>query len=108
MGDYGRDIGPRYFTSGFKEKNAIKMVSGPVMGALSLVLEGPDQLYSGVVGQKYHVPTGIAGRTRRDLGLALKDAVTLHPFKALGDVYRLITADIPLDAGDAVFGHTAA
>lgn len=106
MGEYGKDIWSTYVTAGVKEKDPIKMATGVVMTPLSLLLEGPDHLYAGLVGQKYEAPTGIAGRIRRDAGMLLKDVVTLHPLKALGDAWRLGTSDWILDVGDGIGRHT--
>jgi hypothetical protein len=105
MKDYGKDIGS-YVTAGFKEKDPIKAVTGAVMAPLSVLLEGPDQTYDAFLGREYQRPEGIAGRTRRDVKLLLKDIVTLHPLLALGDAWRLGTSDWILDAGDALGGHT--
>lgn len=106
MKEYGKDVGSTYIASGFKEKDPFKVVTGAVMAPLSLILEGPDQLYDGALGRAYESPTGIAGRTRRDIKLLLKDVFTLHPLRALGDAWRLATSDLILDAGDAIGGHT--
>lgn len=105
MGDYGRDLGNTYFSNPFKKKDSIAMITGPVMAAASLLLEGTDQMYSAVVGPEYEAPHGIGGRTRRDVKALLKDVVTLHPLRAAGDAWRAITSSWILDTGDALGGH---
>lgn len=101
---YGKDLDKQYLSGPYDRKDPIQKGLGPVMAAGSLILEGTDQLWAGVVDQRLDVPTGIAGRTRRDIKLLLKDIVTLHPLRAIGDGFRLAFADVPLDIGDTVGG----
>lgn len=103
--DYGRDLSQEYVTGPYKRHDTIQKITGPVMAAASAILEGPDQIIAGAVDKKLEPPHGVLGRMRRDSGEFLKDAVTLHPIRALTDVFRLATSDLLLDAGDLVGGH---
>lgn len=102
MMDYGRDIRDTYLSN---KKGILDTTLGAVMTAASVIAEGPDQAYDAILGREYHRPSGIAGRTRRDIGLLLKDVVTLHPLRALGDAWRIATSDLILDGGDALTGN---
>lgn len=102
---YGKDLGKEYFTDPYTRKDAIGMVTGPVMAAASVLLEGTDQIFAGIVDQKLTPPSGPLGRMRRDGKEFLKDVVTLHPIRALADGFRLATSDLLLDAGDLAGGH---
>ncbi len=104
---YGSDLGQEYL-AGFKKGDPIQMITGPVMAAASILLEGPDQLIAGVVDKKLEPPRGALGRIRRDTGALIKDVLTLHPFKAAADAFRLPGSAL-LDAGDTIGRfHTAA
>ena len=105
MQDYGRDIGNTYISQGIGEKDPVKTVTGAFMLPLSVLLEGPDQVWSGITGQRYEAPRGLIGRTRRDMGLLLQDIFTLHPLRAAGDVWRMATSDWILDTGDVIGNH---
>lgn len=104
MKTYGNDLQENYITGPYHRRDVIQKGLGPVMAAGSIILEGPDQVWAGIVDQKLERPSGIAGRTRRDLKLLLKNVATVHPLRAFGDVFRLGFSDLPLDAGDAIGG----
>ena len=104
MKEYGHDLNDQYISGPYNRRDPIQKGLGPVMAAGSVILEGTDQLWAGVVDQKLEKPTGIAGRLRRDTKLLLNDVVTLHPLRAVGDVFRIGLADIPLDIGDTIGG----
>ncbi len=101
--EYGRDLREEYLEA-IGSDDPLQKVMGGVGAAASVVLEGTDVLWSGLVDEQYARPSGIVGRTRRDAGLLLKNVVTLHPLRALGNGWRLLTSDLPLDAIDVVGG----
>ncbi len=101
---YGKNLGS-YFTQGWKEKDAIKLVAAPFMAVGSLLGEGLEPLAAGVVDQKLERPMGFAGRTRRDLKALLSDTVHLKPFSVIRDVWSLVTSDVILDGAEAMIGY---
>ncbi|UPA22339.1 hypothetical protein K8942_04800 [Candidatus Peribacteria bacterium] len=105
---YGKDLGQEYITGPYQKHDAIQMITGPVMAAASVILEGTDQIVAGVLDQKLEPSNGTLGRMRRDGKEFLKDVVTLHPIRAIADGFRLVTSDLLLDVGDAVGGHRMA
>lgn len=102
--EYASDVGETYLSGPCRGRDNLQKITGPIMAGASALLEGPDQLYAGAVGQEYQRPTGIGGRIRRDIGALLGDIVRLRPLRALGDAWRLATSDVILDAGDAIGG----
>lgn len=102
---YTDDLGETYISDSVTERDPIKMATGVVMLPASLILEGTDQIYAALVGQKYQKPSGPAGRIVRDTKLLAKDVFTGHPLRAIGDAFRVVTADWILDAGDLLGGH---
>lgn len=105
---YGSDLGQEYITGPYQKNDVIQKITGPVMAAASVILEGTDQIVAGVVDQKLEPSNGILGRMRRDGKEFLKDVVTLHPIRAIADGFRLATSDLLLDIGDIVGGHRTA
>jgi hypothetical protein len=105
---YGSDLGQEYITGPYKKNDAIQMITGPVMAAASVILEGTDQIVAGVVDTKLEPPSGALGRMRRDGKELLTDIVRLRPIKAITDVFRLATSDLLLDVGDIAGGHHTA
>lgn len=103
MKEYGKDL-KTYISEPYKNGDPIQMVTGPVMAAASLILEGPDVAYAGIVDQSLQSPEGTFGRITRDTRSLANNVFTLHPLKALGDASRLVFSDIPLTIGDAVGG----
>ncbi len=101
--EYGSNAGEKYFKRPFQSKDTFKMITGPVMAAVSAVLEGPDQIIAGVVDQQVIRPSGSLGRIRRDSKQLIKDVFTFHPIRAVADGLRL-PADVILDLGDAAGG----
>lgn len=103
--EYGDDLGKTYVTDGLTKKDPIKIATGAVLFPASLLLEGPDQIYAALVKQPYEAPRGIAGRITRDTKLFVQDLFTGHPLRAVGDAFRVATADWILDTGDLLGGH---
>lgn len=104
MKSYGNELNDRYL-SAWKEKDNLKKVTGTALAGLSAALEGPDRAWGALMGQNLKTPNGILGRTRRDAGELLKNVVTLHPLRAMGDAWRLVTSSPILDTADAFGGH---
>lgn len=105
MKTWWNDTSDTYVTGPWKEKDPIKMGLGPVMAVGSTVLEATDQLWAGIVDQKLERPDGgILPRIRRDTRLLFKNIFTLHPLRAIGDGFRLVTSDPFLDGGDLIGG----
>lgn len=102
MKEFGKDL---WDTNIAGKRGVFDRISGGVMAAVSTVLEGPDHVYDAALGREYIEPKGIAGRIMRDTGLLAKDIFTLHPLRALGDAWKLLTSDWILDAGDAITGN---
>ncbi len=101
--EYWNDLKTEY-GGAIKDGDPLQKGLGVVGGAASAVLEGTDVLWSGLVDEKYERPEGFIGRTRRDAAALLKNAVTLHPLRTLGNGWRLLTSDIPMDTIDLVGG----
>jgi hypothetical protein len=101
MKDYGHDLKDTYISG---RKGTFDRVAGAAMIPVSAILEGPDQIFDGILGRKYEAPAGVAGRTRRDIKLLFKDVFTLHPIRAAADAWKLATSDLILDSGDLVTG----
>ncbi len=103
VGSYARDLNESYLSGPVKRGDPIQIALGVPMAAVSLVMEGPDQLWAGAVDTRLEHPNAIMGRTRRDIGDLVDHAVHLRPLKTIADVFRL-TGSVPLDAGDALIG----
>lgn len=103
---WGGDTFDRYIKGPVEQGNPVKTVMGSVMAAASTLLEASDALVAGVVDNRipFRERTGL--RTTRDAGKFLENVVTLHPFRAASDAWRIATADLPLDAGDVIGGFT--
>gem|GEM_PF-1477327 len=94
----------KYIVDPIKMSNYPKAAMGVGAAAASAVLEFPDYIVSGIIDQKLEPPSGTLGRTRRDIGVLLKDVVTLRPLRSLADASRLVFTDIPMDTIEAVTG----
>ncbi len=101
--EYGRDLMDTYVAGPVKSKDPVQMVMGTVGGAMSVVLEGTDAVWSGIVDEPLERPEGLVGRTRRDLKLLLQNNI-VHPIRSIGNIWRLLTSDIPMDFIDTVGG----
>ncbi len=106
LASWGKDTADRYIVNPVEQENPVKALMGSVMTVASTILEAPDAAVAGVFDNRvtYEGRTGL--RTTRDVGQFVKNAVTLHPFRAATDAWRVATTDIPLDFGDAVGGFT--
>lgn len=100
-GQYGSFLGD-YAREG--TQSGWKAVGAPIMMIVSALSEGLDPLIAGAIDQPLDMPEGVFGRTRRDAGKLLKDVVTLHPIRAAADAFRLVSTNVLLDGGDALFG----
>jgi hypothetical protein len=77
---------------------------GAAAGGASLILEGVDQGLRAISGRAYEAPTGIMGRTRRDL-LALFGHVGKGEFVKAGTAaWSIVSGDIVMDGIDVVGG----
>jgi len=101
MKDYGKDLSSTYFSG----KKGLDRGLGAVGAAANVVLKAGDEIFKGILGQKYNAPHGIAGHTRADLASLFGNVVHFRPIRAAGDVWSLATADIPLDAINLVTGN---
>jgi hypothetical protein len=108
MGDnlreYGRDWSQTYIVEPWKSNDPVQVIIGGVGAAASAVLEGTDVLWSGLVDEKYEPPDGMAGRITRDVRLLVTNIGTFHPLRAVGNLWRLATSDIPLTFIDVAGG----
>lgn len=100
---WANDMGGTYISGPLKDKDPIKLALGVPMAAASVLFEAPDYLYAGAVDNKLSPPTGIMGRTRRDVSQLFDNVVHLRPLKTLTDGFRLIS-DVPMDGVDALAG----
>lgn len=105
--EYGGNAAEKYFKNPYRSKDTLKKITGPVMAAVSAVLEGPDQIIAGAIDQQVIRPSGPLGRIRRDSKQLMKDVFTFHPIRAVADGLRL-PSDVILDAGDAAGGFDQA
>jgi len=94
----------KYIDRPIDQGNYVKVGLGTGGVVLSAVTEFPDYVISGVIDQKLEPPVGVLGRTRRDIGVLLKDVVTLRPIRVVADASRLAFTDIPMDTFEAVTG----
>ncbi len=101
---YGSDLGQEYITGPYKKHDPIQMITGPVMAAASVILEGPDQLIAGALDIKLEPSHGTLGRIYRDTRSLVKNIFTLHPARAVADAFRLPGSAF-LDIGDAAGAH---
>lgn len=109
LGTWGKDAGTTYVGDPVLQGNYPRAAFGAVMLPLSAIAEVTDYVIAGVVDQKLEAPPNVPfGRTRRDVGNLLKDAVSLRPLKTLADAARLVFTDLPMDSLDALggFEHT--
>ena len=106
LSSWGKDAADRYVVGPVEQGNPVKAVMGSVMAVASTILEAPDAAVAGAFDNRvtYEGRTGL--RTTRDVGQFAKNVLTLHPIRAITDVWRVATTDIPLDLGDAVGGFT--
>ncbi len=102
---YWGDVKENYGNA-IKSEDNFQKAMGVVGGAASVVLEGTDVLWSGMADEPYVRPKGIAGRIRRDTKALLGNLnpIDFHPIKAVGNGWRLLTSDIPMDTIDIVGG----
>lgn len=110
FGTLGRDIRDTYLTGPYKKNDNLQKLTGPVVGFVSGAAEAIDYGLAGALDEKLEAPTGIFGRTRRDLGGVLKNAVQLRPLRFGASVLRAISINPLLDTGDVLLGfkHGAA
>ncbi len=102
MKEYGRDVRDTYFTG---KEGIVDQTLGAVGAVANVALKGTDQLYKGIVGQRYNSPHGIAGHTIADTKSLIKNVFTLHPLRALGDASSLVFSDVPMDAVNLLTGN---
>lgn len=104
-----KDAGTTYVGDPVKEGNYPRAALGAFMLSVSAIGELPDYVIAGIVDQKLEAPPNVPfGRTRRDIGTLLRDAVSLRPLKTLADAARLMFTDVPIDTIDTLggFKHT--
>ncbi len=102
---WGSDAGTTYVGDPLRKGNVPRAAFGALMLPVSLLAEAPDYAIAGVIDQKLEPPPNVPfGRTRRDIGKLLGDAVSLRPLKTLADAARLVFTDVPLDGIETLAG----
>lgn len=79
-------------------------VLGAAGGAISVALEGVDQGIRAISGRAYEAPSGIAGRTIRDVRAAMNHLLNGELLKAGSATWSIISGDVVMDIWDLCSG----
>jgi hypothetical protein len=92
------DVNGTYIQQGIREKDPIKIGVGIPMAVASTFTELGDYLMAGAADQRLEPPSGLMGRTRRDIAAIAQNNIR-HPIRTVLSGVRLIS-DVPMDGVD--------
>ena len=80
-------------------------VLGAAGGVLSVALEGVDQGIRAISGREYEAPSGVAGRTIRDVRAAMNHLFNGELLKACSATWSIFSGDVVMDIWDLCSGR---
>ena len=91
------DTSSAYITGPIKQGNPAQAVIGGGAATARTVLEYPDALIAGILGEELNYDEN---RFVRDTRLFCHNIITLHPLRAVASVYRMATNDLIMEIID--------